>query len=139
MSERETVVIVDYGSQYTRLIARRVRELRVYAEVVPWTADAAWVQALNLRGFILSGGPNSVYDEGASSLPGYVLKEDVPVLGMRLVTWTPRSAFSRPSPASPLPRRSGASSVSSSSASSRRRRASWRGYATWGRGPSTRT
>jgi GMP synthase (glutamine-hydrolysing) len=82
MSERETVVIVDYGSQYTRLIARRVRELRVYAEVVPWDADEARVRALNPRGFILSGGPNSVYDEGAPSLPGYVLEEDLPVLGI---------------------------------------------------------
>ena len=79
---RETVVILDYGSQYTQLIARRVRELNVYSEILPWNADRDRVAALHPVGFILSGGPNSVYDPGAPSLPPYVLQSDVPVLGL---------------------------------------------------------
>ena len=73
MPERETILVLDYGSQYTQLIARRVRELRVYAEILPWNAPAEKILALAPRGIILSGGPNSVYDEGAPTLPEYVL------------------------------------------------------------------
>ncbi len=69
MSTRETVIILDYGSQYTQLIARRVREQHVYAEILPWDADPAQIAALSPVGIVLSGGPNSVYDEGAPTLP----------------------------------------------------------------------
>ncbi len=72
MTERETIVILDYGSQYTQLIARRVREQHVYAEILPWYGPASRVMALNPKGFILSGGPNSVYDEGAPDLRAYI-------------------------------------------------------------------
>jgi GMP synthase (glutamine-hydrolysing) len=82
MTERETIVILDYGSQYTQLIARRVREQQVYAEILPWNAGADQVEALTPKGYILSGGPNSVYDPGAPSLPDYLLNADVPVLGI---------------------------------------------------------
>lgn len=82
MPERETILVLDYGSQYTQLIARRVRELRVYAEILPWNAPAEKILALAPRGIILSGGPNSVYDEGAPTLPEYVLDLKVPVLGI---------------------------------------------------------
>jgi len=82
MTERETIVILDYGSQYTQLIARRVREQHVYAEILPWYAPASRVMALNPKGFILSGGPNSVYDEGAPDLRAYILQAGVPVLGV---------------------------------------------------------
>ncbi len=82
MPERETLLVLDYGSQYTQLIARRVRELHVYAEILPWNAPAEKARALAPRGVILSGGPNSVYDEGAPTLPEYVLSLDVPVLGI---------------------------------------------------------
>ncbi len=65
MSSR--ILIIDYGSQYTQLIARRVREARVYSEIHPpaRAQDAEWVRAWNPTGIILSGGPSSVYDAGA--------------------------------------------------------------------------
>ena len=82
MTQRETIVILDYGSQYTQLIARRVREQHVYAEIVPWNAPLARIEALSPRGLILSGGPNSVYDDGAPTLSPAVEALNVPVLGI---------------------------------------------------------
>jgi GMP synthase (glutamine-hydrolysing) len=78
----DTVVVLDFGSQYSQLIARRVREAGVYSILLPW--DASWEEVARLRpmGIILSGGPASVYDHGAPSLPPWVLREDVPVLGI---------------------------------------------------------
>ena len=81
-NERETIVILDYGSQYTQLIARRVREQHVYAEIFPWFADPSRVMALKPKGFILSGGPNSVYDTGAPHLKPYILQAAIPILGI---------------------------------------------------------
>ncbi|MGA9347630.1 MAG: glutamine-hydrolyzing GMP synthase [Anaerolineae bacterium] len=78
----EAVAILDFGSQYTQLIARRAREAHVYCELVPWNAPYERVEHLNPRGFILSGGPASVYDEGAPTLPNYVLASGLPVLGI---------------------------------------------------------
>jgi GMP synthase (glutamine-hydrolysing) len=82
MSNRETVVILDYGSQYTQLIARRVREQNVYAEILPWDASAERVLGRKPKGLILSGGPDSVTDEGVPPLPEYILDAGVPVLGI---------------------------------------------------------
>jgi len=82
VTTQETIVILDYGSQYTQLIARRVREQQVYAEILPWNAPEAQVMVRNPVGLILSGGPNSVYGEGAPTLPDYVTHIDVPVLGI---------------------------------------------------------
>jgi GMP synthase (glutamine-hydrolysing) len=78
----DTVVVLDFGSQYSQLIARRIREAGVYSILLPW--DTSWEEIARLRpkGIILSGGPASVYDEGAPSLPAWVLREDVPVLGI---------------------------------------------------------
>jgi GMP synthase (glutamine-hydrolysing) len=78
----ETIVILDYGSQYTQLIARRVREAQVFSELLPWDAPETTVMAMNPKGFILSGGPLSVYEPGAPSLPDYVLRSGLPVLGI---------------------------------------------------------
>jgi GMP synthase (glutamine-hydrolysing) len=78
----DTVVVLDYGSQTTQLIARRVREAQVYCELFPWDAPAERVMALGPRGFILSGGPASVYEPGAPTLPAYVLESGRPVLGI---------------------------------------------------------
>lgn len=78
----DTIVVLDYGSQYSQLIARRVREANVYCELFSWRSDAARVLALQPKGFILSGGPNSVYDPGAPTLPAYVLESGLPILGI---------------------------------------------------------
>ena len=78
----EAIVIFDFGSQFTRLIARRVREANVYCEILPHNADWERVKALNPRGFILSGGPASVYETGAPQMASYVLESGLPVLGI---------------------------------------------------------
>lgn len=76
------IAILDFGSQYTQLIARRVREQGVYAEVFPCDAAQEKVDTQHPRGYILSGGPNSIYEEGAPQMPDYVLKTGLPVLGI---------------------------------------------------------
>jgi GMP synthase (glutamine-hydrolysing) len=76
------IAILDFGSQYTQLIARRVREARVYCELFPWDAPPERVLALEPQGFVLSGGPASVYVPDAPRLPDYVLERGVPVLGI---------------------------------------------------------
>ncbi|HWO93661.1 MAG TPA: glutamine-hydrolyzing GMP synthase [Dehalococcoidia bacterium] len=80
--EPEAIVVLDFGSQYSMLIARRVRELNVYCELVPH--DAPWERIARLRpkGFILSGGPASVYEPDAPLAPPYVYEARVPVLGI---------------------------------------------------------
>jgi GMP synthase (glutamine-hydrolysing) len=78
----DTIAILDFGSQYTQLIARRIRELHVYSEIFPWDAAPERVKALNPKGYILSGGPSSVYEPGAPTLPSYVLESNLPVLGI---------------------------------------------------------
>lgn len=78
----EKIIILDFGSQYSQLIARRVREAQVYAELLPWDMPAEQVLAQHPQGFILSGGPRSVYDDGAPTLPPYVLDSGLPVLGI---------------------------------------------------------
>ncbi|MBM3956562.1 MAG: gamma-glutamyl-gamma-aminobutyrate hydrolase family protein, partial [Gemmatimonadetes bacterium] len=78
----EAIVVLDLGSQYSRLIARRVREAHVYCEIVPHTAGAEVLDHLNVRGIILSGGPASVYEPDAPMAPGWVFSAGVPVLGI---------------------------------------------------------
>lgn len=78
----DSIAILDFGSQYAQLIARRVREAQVYCELFPWDARAEAVLALQPKGFILSGGPASVYAAGAPTLPPYVLESGLPVLGI---------------------------------------------------------
>jgi GMP synthase (glutamine-hydrolysing) len=87
-----SLAILDFGSQYAQLIARRVREAHVYCELFPWDAPADQVLALAPRGFILSGGPASVYAEGAPTLLPYILDSKLPILGlcygMQLLAYT---------------------------------------------------
>jgi GMP synthase (glutamine-hydrolysing) len=64
-SQHETVIILDFGSQYTQLIARRVREAGVYCEILPFNAAVETINARSPKGVIFSGGPSSVYDQGA--------------------------------------------------------------------------
>jgi GMP synthase (glutamine-hydrolysing) len=78
----DAVVVLDFGSQYSQLITRRIREIGVYSELVPH--DTPWddVALLHPKGIILSGGPASVYENGAPQLPGWVLDSGLPVLGI---------------------------------------------------------
>ena len=81
-SEAQTVLVVDYGAQYAQLIARRVREARVYSEVVPHTLSAQEILRRNPAAVILSGGPSSVYAEGAPSVDEELFEAGVPVMGI---------------------------------------------------------
>jgi GMP synthase (glutamine-hydrolysing) len=81
-SDHETVLILDFGGQYTQLIARRVRELGVYSEIVPFNTSADEIHHKKPKGIILSGGPSSVYDEGAPHPDPAVIQMGVPVLGI---------------------------------------------------------
>ena len=80
----QLVLVLDFGSQYTQLIARRIREQSVYCEIHPYTlgADLPKLRALDPIGIILSGGPNSVYDEGAPHVPAGLWELGIPVLGI---------------------------------------------------------
>ena len=78
----DRVLVVDFGAQYAQLIARRVREARVFSEIVPRDITAAEVAAKNPVGIILSGGPASVYAEDAYDLDPSILELDIPVLGI---------------------------------------------------------
>ncbi len=78
----ESAVVIDFGSQYSWLIARRVRECGVYSEVVAHTTPWEKIEPLNPKGFILSGGPASVYEPDAPHAPTYVYKSGLPVLGI---------------------------------------------------------
>jgi GMP synthase (glutamine-hydrolysing) len=81
-AQPDAIVVVDFGSQYTHLIARRVRELSVYSEIVQVSATWESIAHLNPRGIILSGGPASVYDVDAPTIPSWVMDCGVPVLGI---------------------------------------------------------
>ena len=82
MAQHETLVVLDFGSQVTQLIARRVRELGVYAEILPYDLPLAELEARHPKGVILSGGPSSIYDVGAPQLDPRILELGVPVLGI---------------------------------------------------------
>ena len=78
----DRVLIIDCGSQYTQLIARRIREENVFCEIHPPTRSLAWIREWGPRGIILSGGPASVYDEGVPSMDSELLSEGIPILGI---------------------------------------------------------
>jgi GMP synthase (glutamine-hydrolysing) len=79
---RDTVLILDFGSQYTQLIARRFRELQVYSEILPPNTKAASLEARSPKGIVLSGGPDSVHDKGAPRCDKRLFSLGVPVLGV---------------------------------------------------------
>ncbi|MCL0094469.1 glutamine-hydrolyzing GMP synthase [Dehalococcoidales bacterium] len=81
-TEPEAIIVIDFGSQYSQLIARRVRECQVYCELV--ASDTPWerIASLNPKGFILSGGPASVYEPGAPLAPAYIYESQLPILGI---------------------------------------------------------
>src|SRR5208337_3049425 len=76
------ILILDFGAQYTQLIARRIRELGVYCEIRPWDLTDAEVRAFGARGIILSGGPESVTALEAPSAPAAVFESATPLLGI---------------------------------------------------------
>lgn len=82
---RQTIIVLDFGSQYSRLITRRIRECHVYSELVPADTTLAQLQRnpqLDIRGFILSGGPSSVYEENPPTCDPAILRSGLPVLGI---------------------------------------------------------
>src|SRR5919197_842479 len=82
MTDPRPVLVVDFGAQYAQLIARRVRECHVYSEIVPFDVSVAELEARRPAGLILSGGPASVYEEGAPSVDPGVFELGAPVLGI---------------------------------------------------------
>ena len=80
--KHDRILILDFGSQYTQLIARRIREEQVYSEIHPPTRSLDWIREWSPKGIILSGGPASVYDEGVPTLDVELLHLGVPVLGI---------------------------------------------------------
>ncbi len=82
MTDARPVLVVDFGAQYAQLIARRVRETRIYSEVVPSTMSAADMLAKNPQAIILSGGPSSVYAEGAPQVDLALFETDLPIFGI---------------------------------------------------------
>ena len=82
ITESEAIVVIDFGSQYSLLIARRIRECQVYCELVSYDTPWEKIQSLNPKGFILSGGPSSVYEKNAPLAPAYIYENHIPVLGI---------------------------------------------------------
>ena len=84
------ILVLDFGSQYTQLIARRIREAQVYSQILPCTAPLATILAYRPQGIVLSGGPSSVYEKKAPSVPKELFDQGIPILGicygMQLVT-----------------------------------------------------
>jgi GMP synthase (glutamine-hydrolysing) len=78
----DTVLVLDFGSQYSQLIARRIRELKVYCELVAGTTSASEIARRRPRGLVLSGGPSSVYDEGALRPDLEIYQLGIPILGI---------------------------------------------------------
>ncbi len=82
MSSRQLVLVLDFGSQYTQLIARRIREASVYCEILPCTTPLDAIKKKAPTAIVLSGGPSSVYDEGAPTMDRGLLKLGLPILGI---------------------------------------------------------
>ncbi len=86
----DRILVLDFGSQYTQLIARRIREAQVYSQILPCTVPLATILAYRPQGIVLSGGPSSVYERKAPSIPKELFDQGIPILGicygMQLVT-----------------------------------------------------
>ncbi len=78
----DSILILDFGSQYTQLIARRIRELHVYCEIHPYNYDLEKIKQFKPKGIILSGGPSSVYDENSPKIDSSIFNLNVPILGI---------------------------------------------------------
>ncbi|MDC0166204.1 glutamine-hydrolyzing GMP synthase [Gammaproteobacteria bacterium] len=80
--EIDTILVLDFGSQYTQLIARRVRESNVYSEILPWDIDEDKIKSMSPKGIILSGGPDSVTNTYTPRVPKIVFELNIPILGI---------------------------------------------------------
>ena len=80
--KRELVIVLDFGGQYNQLVARRVRECNVYCEIYSYKTDLEKIKAMNPKGIILTGGPNSCYEPGAPTYSEELFKLGIPVLGL---------------------------------------------------------
>ena len=80
--DQEKVIVIDFGGQYNQLVARRVRECNVYCEIYSYKTDLAQIKAMNPKGIILTGGPNSCYEDGAPTCTKELFELGVPVLGL---------------------------------------------------------
>lgn len=78
----DSIAILDFGSQYAQIIARRIREINVYCELFPWDTPPEKILAIQPKGFILSGGPKSVYAENAPYIQKFILESGLPILGI---------------------------------------------------------
>ena len=79
---RETVIVIDFGGQYNQLVARRVRECNVYCEIYSYKTELSKIKEMNPKGIILTGGPNSCYEEGAATCSPELFEMGIPVLGL---------------------------------------------------------
>ena len=77
---KELVIVLDFGGQYNQLVARRVRECNVYCEIYSYKTDLAKIKEMNPKGIILTGGPNSCYEDGAPSYDKALFEMGIPVL-----------------------------------------------------------
>ena len=80
--KRELVIVIDFGGQYNQLVARRVRECNVYCEIYSYKTDLEKIKEMNPKGIILTGGPNSCYEEGAPTCSKELFEMGIPVLGL---------------------------------------------------------
>jgi GMP synthase (glutamine-hydrolysing) len=78
----DKILILDFGSQYTQLIARRVREASVYSEIYSWDVDVSKILEFNPNGIIFSGGPESAFSEGSPTAPTELFEMGIPILGI---------------------------------------------------------
>jgi GMP synthase (glutamine-hydrolysing) len=93
--KQEMIVVLDFGSQYNQLITRRIREFGVYSELHPHTITAEEIQAMNAKGIVFSGGPNSVYDENAFACDPNIFELGLPIYDAPLRWQSRKSDTSR--------------------------------------------
>lgn len=79
---KELVIVIDFGGQYNQLVARRVRECNVYCEIYSYKTDLKKIKSMNPKGIILTGGPNSCYEENAATCSPELFRLGIPVLGL---------------------------------------------------------
>ncbi|MFA7111607.1 MAG: GMP synthase (glutamine-hydrolyzing), partial [Bacilli bacterium] len=96
--ESDKIIVLDFGSQYNQLICRRIREMNVYSLLLPYDTKAKDIVDLkNVKGIVLSGGPNSVYDEGSFRVDEDIFKIGIPVLGicygMQLISYLNKASI----------------------------------------------